>query len=92
MNFGGLEGCSRTPRLRAAFAYGAHTAAVVQLGYPAGKILPLPDQLPLILMGGTQDGVIANSSDSGTDRSADREALFQRLATPQPLIVHFERK
>jgi dienelactone hydrolase len=49
------------PSVCAAFAYGAHTAAVMQLGYPAGKILPLPDQLPLLLMGGTQDGVIANS-------------------------------
>ncbi|MEA5448207.1 hypothetical protein VB780_06475 [Leptolyngbya sp. CCNP1308] len=51
------------PSVCAAFAYGAHTAAVMQLGYPAGKILPLPDQLPLLLMGGTQDGVIANSCD-----------------------------
>ncbi|TVQ16531.1 MAG: dienelactone hydrolase [Leptolyngbya sp. DLM2.Bin15] len=46
----------------AAFAYGAHSAATVQLGYEAGKILPLPDQLPLLLMGGTRDGVIFNSS------------------------------
>ncbi|MGF1569986.1 MAG: alpha/beta hydrolase family protein [Nodosilinea sp.] len=51
------------PQVRAAFAYGAHTAAVMQLGYPAGQILPLPDQLPLLLLGGTQDGVIAHSSD-----------------------------
>ncbi|MGG6242052.1 alpha/beta hydrolase family protein [Nodosilinea sp. AN01ver1] len=51
------------PSVCAAFAYGAHTAAVMHLGYPAGTILPLPDRLPLLLMGGTQDGVIANSSD-----------------------------
>ncbi|MBE9141014.1 dienelactone hydrolase [Nodosilinea sp. LEGE 07088] len=51
------------PSVCAAFAYGAHTAAIMQLGYEAGKILPLPDRLPLLLMGGTQDGVIANSSD-----------------------------
>lgn len=50
------------PQVVAAFAYGAHTAGVQQLGYPAGKILPLPDELPLLLVGGTQDGVIANSS------------------------------
>ena len=162
------------PQVRAAFAYGAHTAAVMQLGYPAGTILPLPDQLPLLLMGGTQDGVIANSSDrygitwerattpvertfreaiqGGRDDSylllleganhfsfvapfdattgrafldfpatqsvtalrelmaeviglfvaaytgdahpevEAREALVQRLASPQPLIAHFERK
>ncbi|MBL1174165.1 hypothetical protein [Pantanalinema sp. GBBB05] len=50
------------PQVVAAFAYGAHTAATVQLGYPANTILPLPDALPLLLIGGTCDGVIANSS------------------------------
>ncbi|OKH23151.1 alpha/beta hydrolase family protein [Chroogloeocystis siderophila] len=45
-----------------AFAYGAHTAAIVQLGYPPNTILPLPDALPLMLIGGTCDGVIAKSS------------------------------
>jgi len=50
------------PSVVAAFAYGAHTAAITQLGYAAGTILPLPDSLPLLLMGGTRDGVIANSS------------------------------
>lgn len=51
------------PSVVAAFAYGAHTAALTQLGYAAGTILPLPDSLPLLLIGGTRDGVIANSSD-----------------------------
>lgn len=46
----------------AAFAYGAHTAAGEALGYASGTILPLPDSLPLLLIGGTCDGVIANSS------------------------------
>lgn len=50
------------PQVVAAFAYGAHTAATVQLGYEAGTILPLPDSLPLLLMGGTSDGVIFHSS------------------------------
>jgi len=47
----------------AAFAYGAHTAAGTMMGYEPGTILPLPDTLPLMLIGGTCDGVIANSSD-----------------------------
>jgi dienelactone hydrolase len=51
------------PQVVASFAYGAHTAAVTQLGYAPGKILPLPDTLPLLLLGGTCDGVIAHSSD-----------------------------
>jgi len=50
------------PQVVAAFAYGAHTAAIVQLGYEAGTILPLSDALPLMLIGGTCDGVIANNS------------------------------
>ena len=49
------------PQVVAAFAYGAHTAAIVQLGYDAGTILPLSDALPLMLIGGTCDGVIANN-------------------------------
>jgi predicted dienelactone hydrolase len=51
------------PQVVAAFAYGAHTAAIVQLGYPAGTILPLDDRLPMLLIGGSCDGVIANSGD-----------------------------
>lgn len=51
------------PQVVAAFAYGAHAAALTQLGYPPGSILPLPDCLPLLLIGGTCDGVIAHSSD-----------------------------
>ena len=50
------------PQILAAFAYGAHTAATVQMGYEPGTILPLPDSLPLLLIGGTCDGVIFNSS------------------------------
>ncbi|KPQ39446.1 MAG: Alpha/beta hydrolase family [Phormidium sp. OSCR] len=46
------------PQVKGAFSYGSHTAAVQQLGYAPGTILPLPDRLPLLLMGGTQDGVI----------------------------------
>ncbi|MBP5971902.1 dienelactone hydrolase [Brasilonema sp. CT11] len=49
-------------QVTAAFAYGAHSAGGVNLGYEAGTILPLPDSLPLLLIGGTCDGVIANSS------------------------------
>jgi predicted dienelactone hydrolase len=69
------------PQVCAAFAYGAHTAAVMQLGYPAGKILPLPDRLPLLLMGGTQDGVIANSSDR-------YGVTWERATTPVERTFH----
>ena len=49
------------PQIVAAFAYGAHTGGGLQLGYSSGTILPLPDALPLMLIGGTCDGVIAKS-------------------------------
>lgn len=49
------------PQVKAAFSYGSHMAAVQQLGYDPGTILPLPDRLPLLLMGGTQDGVIGKN-------------------------------
>lgn len=49
-------------QLAAAFGYGVHTAAPMMLGYEAQKILPLPSALPMLLMGGTCDGVIAASA------------------------------
>ncbi|ACK72722.1 conserved hypothetical protein [Gloeothece citriformis PCC 7424] len=51
------------PQVVASFAYAAHTAGAIQLGYQPGTICPLPDTLPLMLIGGTCDGVIAKSSD-----------------------------
>ena len=50
------------PRLGGAFSYGAHSAAPLSMGYNPGTILPLPDSLPMLLMGGTEDGVIAKNS------------------------------
>ena len=49
-------------RVAGAFSYGAHSAAPVSLGYNSGTILPLPDSLPMLLIGGTEDGVIAKNS------------------------------
>lgn len=49
------------PQVAAAFAYAAHSAAPMMLGFPADTFLPLPSALPMLLMGGTCDGVITNS-------------------------------
>ncbi len=46
----------------AAFGYGTHSAAPTQLGYEPGTILSLPNSTPMLLIGGTHDGVIANNS------------------------------
>lgn len=50
------------PQVVAGFAYGGHTAASTMLGYEAGTILPIYSERPLLIIGGTQDGVIASSS------------------------------
>ncbi|TVP59838.1 MAG: dienelactone hydrolase [Nodularia sp. (in: Bacteria)] len=50
------------PQVVAAFGYGVHTAGPLMAGYEAGTIMPLPDSLPLLIMGGTCDGMISNSS------------------------------
>ncbi len=49
------------PGLRANFAFGAHSKASTMLGYPADTVLALPGQLPTLLLGGSEDGVIAAS-------------------------------
>lgn len=50
------------PQIAAAFAYAAHSAGAVMLGFPADSILPLPSSVPMLLIGGTCDGVISASS------------------------------
>ncbi|MFB2917509.1 MULTISPECIES: alpha/beta hydrolase family protein [Aerosakkonema] len=49
------------PQVAAAFSYGAHSAAATMLGFAPGTFLPLPSELPMLLIGGTRDGVIAAS-------------------------------
>lgn len=50
------------PTVRAAFAYGAHTQAATPLGYAPGAVLRLADDVPMLLLGGNRDGVIAAST------------------------------
>lgn len=50
------------PGLRAVFSYGAHSKASTMLGYPPDTLLPLPDALPKLILGGSEDGVIAASA------------------------------
>ncbi|MEO6060574.1 MAG: dienelactone hydrolase [Thermoflexales bacterium] len=47
------------PGVRGAFSYGGHTLASPMLGFPAGTVLTVSDTMPLLLIGGTRDGVIA---------------------------------
>jgi len=50
------------PQVIASFSYGAHNAAPSFLGYQPGTFLPLPARVPYLILGGSRDGVIANSA------------------------------
>jgi pimeloyl-ACP methyl ester carboxylesterase len=50
------------PQVRGAFGYAGHTMASTMFGYAVGTILPVLSDLPVLIMGGTDDGVIAASS------------------------------
>lgn len=43
------------------FTYAAHTMASTMLGYPPGTLLPVAPGVPVLLIGGDQDAVIAAS-------------------------------
>lgn len=50
------------PMIKAAFSYGAHTAAASALGWPSDHCLPINPSIPTLIIGGDQDQVIANST------------------------------
>jgi len=50
------------PGVTRAVAYAAHSGASTMLGFADNSILELPSTLPLLLIGGTRDGVIAASA------------------------------
>lgn len=77
------------PTAKAVFAYGAHTAASTVLGWETGTILDLSGNCPVLLLGGTEDGVIARSAHRyGEQDSADSgeriDPLARTLATLEP--------
>jgi predicted dienelactone hydrolase len=49
------------PGLRAVFAYASHTMTATALGWPAGTVASVPAGVPVLLMAGANDGVIAAS-------------------------------
>lgn len=61
------------PAVRGAFAYGAHTAGNLRLGWPEDSIMPLAPDMPLLIMGGSRDGVIAASSHRYRDAEGKAE-------------------
>ena len=47
------------PGIKGAFSYGGHTLFERRLAEPKEQIKPLPADVPLLILGGTEDGVIA---------------------------------
>ena len=51
------------PGLRAVFTYGAHTMTATALGHGESTVVTVPAKVPMMLLGGTDDGVISASRD-----------------------------
>lgn len=58
------------PELQGVFAYAAHTGISTMLGHPENYVHPVKD-IPLLLMGGSRDGCIANSAHRYGDTAGD---------------------
>jgi len=58
------------PGICAAFSYGTHVGAATALGYSEDALFEIPQELPLLILGGTRDGCIANSSGRYGDAQA----------------------
>ncbi|MFI6481799.1 alpha/beta hydrolase family protein [Nonomuraea sp. NPDC050663] len=63
-----LQSARHFPQVKAVFAYGAHTMVATMLGWPAGTVLPAQVDCPVLLAGGTRDGVIMGSADRYGER------------------------
>ena len=51
------------PGLRAVFAYGGHTMVATALGHGEAAVVAIPAKVPVMLLAGADDGVIAASRD-----------------------------
>ncbi len=66
------------PQVTAVFSYGGHTMASTMLGYPPETILSLPPDCPCLIIGGTNDGVIAASSGRYDSKAGSPTAAVER--------------
>lgn len=66
------------PQVRAVFTYGAHAMASTILGWPVGHVLDLCDDLPVLLLTGDRDGVMAASAVRYGEETGDRRDPVER--------------
>lgn len=66
------------PEVVGAFAYGAHALASEALGFGPGTMLPLAASCPMLIAGGTRDGVMAASAKRYGEDAAGRADPVER--------------
>jgi pimeloyl-ACP methyl ester carboxylesterase len=67
------------PQVLGVFSYAAHTAANVMLGWEEDSIMPLRPDMPMLILGGNRDGVIAASSHRyGDENESSPTARIER--------------
>jgi dienelactone hydrolase len=66
------------PQVRAVFTYGAHAMSSTVLGWPAGHVLTLSDELPVLLLTGDRDGVMAASAVRYGEETGERVDPVER--------------
>ena len=63
------------PGLKAVFAYGGHTMTATALGHGEAAVVAIPANVPVMLIAGTDDGVIAASRDRYRRDHATHDAV-----------------
>jgi dienelactone hydrolase len=66
------------PALRAVVAFGCHGAISTALGWPEGTVVASPATVPVLLMSGRRDGVIAGSAVRYGEADAAEQSLVRR--------------
>ncbi|MDI1463066.1 dienelactone hydrolase family protein [Catellatospora sp. KI3] len=80
-----LQSASFVPEVKAVATYGAHNMVATMLGWPAGTVLPAQADCPVLLVGGTNDGVINGSADRyGEDAAARRDPITRTFDEALP--------
>lgn len=69
------------PQVRAVAAYAAHTMASTMFGWPPKTALPLPGDCPVLLLGGSEDGLVRGSARFYGEDEATYDPLGASLAT-----------
>ncbi|BCY12867.1 dienelactone hydrolase family protein [Actinoplanes sp. L3-i22] len=73
-----LQSARFFPSVKAVAAYGTHTMVATMLGWPAGTVVPAQVASPVLLMAGSQDGVINGSADRYGEEATSRQDPISR--------------